>query len=131
MNDQNRGPVDRFLDAVQSADIAGCDAWATDVTLDATVPNWRFHRTGADQVRETYAGWFADPGTFEELERRQVRDGEIVRYLLRWTEKGVPHAAHHVHVLGVVDDLIVSDIVLCGGRWPADLMAEMQAADAS
>lgn len=131
MNEQQPGPVDRFLDAVQSARIAECDAWAGAATLDATVPNWRFHRTGADQIRETYAGWFADPGAFEELERRVVPGGEIVRYLLAWSENGVPHTAHHVHLLGVVGDAIVSDVVLCGGRWSAALMAEMEAADAS
>jgi hypothetical protein len=124
------GPVDRFLEAVRSATIADCDAWATGADLDATVPHWRFHRSGADQIRDTYRSWFADPGDFEELERTPVADGEIVRYLLAWTENGVPHTAHHLHLLRVADDAIVSDVVMCGGRWPASLMAEMEAADA-
>jgi hypothetical protein len=121
--------VDRFLDAVRTASIDECDAWAGDATLDATVPNWRFHQHGADAIRSTYREWFADPGRFDELQRHQVPDGEIVRYLLAWTEDGVPHTAHHVHVLKVAEDRIEADVVVCGGRWPAGLMAEMEAAD--
>jgi hypothetical protein len=55
---------------------------------------------------------------------------EIVEYTLSWTENGVPHAAHHMHLLTVRDDQIVADTVMCGGRWPASLLAEMEAADA-
>ncbi len=122
--------VDRFLTAVTSASIAECDAWAEDARLDATVPNWRFHRRGATAIREAYAHWFADPGSFEELDRTAVDGGEVVRYLLAWTENGVPHTAHHLHQLRVEDGRIVEDLVMCGGRWPAALMAEMEAADA-
>ncbi|MCX6401841.1 MAG: hypothetical protein NTX33_18160 [Propionibacteriales bacterium] len=121
--------VDRFLDAVRLGRIDDCDAWAEDATLDATVPNWRFHRTGADRIRETYRGWFADPGAFEQLRREPTATGEAVAYTLSWNEGGIPHAAHHAHFLDVVDDRIVADVVLCGGRWPASLLAEMEAAD--
>jgi hypothetical protein len=124
------GPVDRFLDAVQRGDIDTCDAWADDVALDATVPHWRFRRRGADAIRAEYRGWFADPGHFEELDRHVVEGGEVVRYLLAWSEDGVPHTAHHMHHLQVDGDQIVADRVLCGGRWPQALMAEMAAADA-
>ncbi|MFL6062177.1 MAG: hypothetical protein ACJ72E_13160 [Marmoricola sp.] len=122
--------VDRFLEAVRTATIPACDAWADDARLDATVPNWRFSAVGADRIQATYATWFADPGSFEELRRLPVPGGEVVEYLLCWTEDGVPHTAHHIHVLDVVDDRIVADVVLCGGRWPAGLMAEMEAAGA-
>lgn len=123
--------VDRFMDAVRTARIDTCDdVWAEDATLAATVPNWRFHRTGPVRIRETYRGWFADAGEFEHLRRSPVAGGEVVEYLLTWTEGGVPHAAHHVHWLDVAGDRIVADVVLCGGRWPAGLLAEMEAADA-
>jgi hypothetical protein len=49
-------------------------------------------------------------------------------HLLAWGQDGVPHAAHHVHVLDVVDGRIVADTVWCAGRWPASLLAEMEAA---
>jgi hypothetical protein len=98
------------------------------------VPNWRLHAAGADAIRAEYARWFADPGQFGEFRRFPVRaDGgpsEIVEYTLSWTENGVPHAAHHMHLLTVRDDHIVADTVMCGGRWPASLLAEMEAADA-
>lgn len=122
--------VDRFLDAVRNATIDDCDAWADDVRLDATVPNWRMHRRGLDELRATYRNWFADQGRFEDLRRIPIPGGEVVDYLLAWSEDGVPHTAHHLHILEVVSDRIVTDTVLCGGRWPAGLMAAMEAADA-
>ena len=124
-----RSPVDRFLEAVRTADIDTCDVWADDAVLDATVPNWRFHRHGPSSIRATYRAWFADPGRFEELRRDRVPGGETVRYVLAWAEDGVPHVAHHMHHFTVADGRITSDVVLCGGRWPAGLLAEMEAAD--
>jgi len=124
-----RTAVDQFLAAIQAGTIAGCGAWSADAVLDATVPNWRFQLTGPDAIRSEYAKWFADPGTFEDLRRLPTQDGEVLDYTLTWTEAGVPHAAHHAHILTVEDGLIAADTVLCGGRWPASLLAEMEAAD--
>jgi hypothetical protein len=117
---------------IETANIEGCDAWSADATLDATVPNWRLHADGADAIRAEYARWFADPARFDELRRYPVEGGsaEVIEYTLSWTENGVPHAGHHLHVLTVRDDRIVSDVVFCGGRWPAALLAEMEAAGA-
>jgi hypothetical protein len=53
--------IEKFLHAIEAAAIPGCDAWAADATLDATVPNWRLHAAGADAIRAEYARWFADP----------------------------------------------------------------------
>jgi ketosteroid isomerase-like protein len=122
--------VDAFLKAIESAAIPSCDAWSEDATLDATVPNWRLHARGRDAVRAEYARWFADPGRFDDLRRCRLGDGsgEVVEYTLSWQENGVPHAAHHMHLLTVRDGQIVADTVMCGGRWPASLLAEMEAA---
>lgn len=123
--------IDKFLSAIENAAIKDCDAWSPTATLDATVPNWRLHATGPEAIRAEYARWFADPGHFEEIRRYPVSSGatEVVEYTLSWSENGVPHAGHHLHVLTVRDDLIVADTVFCGGRWPAKLLAEMEAAD--
>jgi hypothetical protein len=121
--------VDRFLAAIESATISGCDAWSADATLDATVPNWRFRVSGVDAIRSQYATWFAYPSSFEQLRRLTTHHGEVVEYTLTWTQDGVPHAGHHAHILTIRDDLIVADTVLCGGRWPAALLAEMEASD--
>jgi hypothetical protein len=40
-------------------------------------------------------------------------------------EGGIPHAARQARVIRVRDDVIVSDVVWCGGRWPVGLLAEM------
>jgi hypothetical protein len=125
MTTLQRTAVDQFLTAVESGEIAGCGVWRDDAVLDATVPNWRFQVTGADAIRAEYAKWFADPGAFEQLRRLRTEDGEVVEYTLTWTEDGVAHAAHHVHLLTVDDGQIVADTVLCGGRWPEPLVAEM------
>jgi hypothetical protein len=121
--------VDELLHAIESADVAGCDAFADDATLDATVPNWRMHRSGGDAVRSLLAGWYEHPGHFERVERTPLPDGELVEYELSWQEDGVPHAVHQLHRLRTADGRIVADTIFCGGRWPAPLMAEMQAAD--
>lgn len=124
--------IEKFLAAIERATIADCDAWSADATLDATVPNWRMTMRGDDAIRAEYGRWFADPAKFEELRRYPATDGttEIVEYTLSWFENGVPHAGHHLHVLSVRDDRIVADTVFCGGRWPASLLAEMEAARA-
>jgi hypothetical protein len=125
-------PVDEFLHAIETASIQGCGAWSDDAVLDATVPNWRLRASGPEAIRAEYARWFADPAHFDELHRYPVGDGdgEIVEYMLSWSENGVPHAAHHMHLLRVRDGRIVADTVMCGGRWPAGLLAEMEAAGA-
>lgn len=121
--------VDTFLSAIENAAIANCDAWSATAVLDATVPNWRLSVVGVDAIRAEYGRWFADRACFEELRRHPVPDvGEIVEYTLSWSENGVPHAARHMHLLTVRDDRIVADTVFCGGRWPATLLAEMEAA---
>ena len=127
MDATTQTPIDGFLAAVVAGDIESCDVWSTDVVLDATVPGWRFRKDGVSALKAEYAHWFADPGRFEELRRIPIPGGEVVDYLLTWVEGGVPHAAHHMHVLDVSGGRIVRDTVLCGGRWPASLLAEMQA----
>ncbi len=121
-------PVDSFLRAVTNADVASCAAWAADVTLDATVPNWRFTRQGVVSVRDEYSRWFAQPGVLDGLRRLPFAGGEVVEYTVSWEEDGVPHAGHHVHILNIADGYIVTDTVMCGGRWPASLLAQMEEA---
>ena len=124
--------VDQFLHAIETATIPACEAWSADATLDATVPNWRLCARGAVEIRAEYARWFAHPAHFDELRRCPLGDGtgEVVEYTLSWSENGVPHAAHHMHLLTVAGGQIVADTVMCGGRWPAGLLAEMEAASA-
>jgi hypothetical protein len=78
-----------------------------------------------------YAEWFADAGEFTELDRRPIAGGEVVTYFLTWEEHGVPHGAHHSHTLEVdaATGLITHDRVFCGGRWPADRLAQMAEAE--
>jgi hypothetical protein len=121
--------VDRFLAAITAAAIDTCDAWADDCVLDATVPNWRFHRRGPAAIRAEYRQWFAYPNTLDGMRRWVVPDGEIVEYLHTFAKDGVRHAAHHLHVLQLRGGLIVADTVFCGGQWSADQLAEMAASD--
>jgi hypothetical protein len=123
------GPIDRFLSAIEGGMMAGFDAFSPGVTLDATVPNWRFSVQGDGAVRDELERWFADQGTFEELRRTELPTGEWIEFTLRWEEQGVPHACHQAHVVEVTDGCITRDKVWCGGRWEAALMAEMAEAD--
>ena len=122
--------VDRFLAGVESGDMPS-DVFADDAELDATVPNWRFGVQGGEAVRSQLAGWFTDPGQFLDLRRTSIAEGELVEFTLSWTEGGVPHRAHQAHILQVVDDRVTKDTAFCGGRWPAQLVAEMEEPAAS
>ena len=122
--------VDSFLDAVSAGCGVPAELFAADAVLDATVPGWRFAARGADAVARQYSDWFAASGVFEELDRLDVGGGEVVCYLLTWLERGIPHAAHHCHVLRfAADGRINRDRFFCGGRWDAGLLAEMAAAN--
>src|ERR1700721_611230 len=81
------------------------------------LPNRRLRAVGADATRAEYARWFAAPGHFDELRRYSVDGGEaeVIEYTLSWSEHGVPHAAHHLHLLTVHDDRIVADMAFAGG----------------
>lgn len=122
--------VDRFLDAIGGGAGVPGHLLASDIVLDATVPNWRFTVRGSQAVARQYGRWFAVPAAFEELERLRVAGGEVVTYLLTWEENRVPHAAHHCHVLRFDGHgCIAQDRFFCGGRWDAAQLAEMAAAE--
>jgi hypothetical protein len=122
--------VERFLHAIGAGAGVPVELFSPGVVLDATVPGWRFAARGADAVARQYSAWFVDPAEFEELERFPVDGGEVVTYLLTWVEGGVPHAAHHCHVLQFDPaGRIAHDRFFCGGRWDAGLLAEMAAAN--
>jgi hypothetical protein len=120
-------PVDRFLDELSSGAGITPATWTDDAALDATVPHWRFSCVGADAVAAELTGWYNAPITIEAAHRRPIPGGEAVELDLSWVEDGVPHAAHQVHLLTVDGDRLSRDTVFCGGRWPADLLAEMEA----
>lgn len=122
------------MDAIDSL-LAGIEAgavprgvFADDATLDATVPNWRFSTRGAPAVRTELSRWYADPGSFRDLRRTPIDGGELVEFTLTWEEGGVPHMVHQAHILRLRDGRVASDTAFCGGRWPAPLIAEMEAA---
>ena len=124
-----RTAVDRFVAAIEAGVRVEDGVFAADAVVDATVPNWRWTIRGATAIADTFAGWFADPGTFESVQRAPLPAGELLEFTLTWQENGVPHACHQAHLLTVRDGSIVGDTVLCGGRWNAALLAEMAEAD--
>ncbi len=122
--------VDRLLAAIAGGDGVPADLFSVDALLDATVPGWRFTVRGRAAIAGQYRGWFAHSATFEELERLPFDGGEVLAYLLTWSERGVPHAAHHCHVLHFdAVGRIAGDRFFSGGRWNAGLLAMMAGAD--
>jgi hypothetical protein len=121
--------VDRFLAAIEAGTAPPTGVFADDALLDATVPNWRFTVRGEQAVRDQLAGWYREPGRFEDLRRTPLPGGELVEFTLSWEEAGVPHAAHQAHVFRLENGHIATDTVFCGGRWPASLLAEMAEAE--
>ena len=122
-------PVDRLLAAVEAGTPPPAELFTPDATLDATVPNWRFTRHGEPAVRLVLKDWFHDPGRFETVCRAPVPGGELVEFTLTWEEGGVPHACHQIHVLRLEGGRIAADMIFCGGRWSASMLAEMAAAE--
>jgi hypothetical protein len=118
--------IDRFLAGIEAGAIPE-DVFCDDAVLDATVPNWRFSVHGGDAVRDQLAGWYADPGRFQAVQRTPLPAGELVEFTFTWTEDGVEHTCHQAHILATSDDRVSADTVFCGGRWPAALVAEMNA----
>jgi hypothetical protein len=117
--------IDRFVRAVEHAEIPGSGAFAPDAVLDATVPNWRYTVSGSENIETELARWYADPGRFEDLSVTEIAGGALVRFVLTWEEAGEPHMCHQAHVLTLRDGLIERDVAWCGGRWGAALQAEM------
>ena len=120
-------PVDALLAGIEAGAVPE-GVFSDDAVLDATVPNWRFTTHGAAAVRAELSRWYADPGTFEDLHRSRLADGELVEFTLTWEENGVTHMCHQAHILRLRDGQVTSDTAFCGGRWPAPLIAEMTAA---
>jgi hypothetical protein len=121
--------VDRFLARVCGEPAGGPDPFAPDALLDAVVPGWRLQVHGAGAIGRQLRDWYRDPGTLDELRRQPTPAGEIVELTVTWTEDGVPHAARQVHVLDLdAQGRIARDRMWCGGRWSADLLAEMDGA---
>jgi len=120
-------PVDALLAGIEAGAVPE-GVFSDDAVLDATVPNWRFTTRGAAAVRAELSRWYADPGTFEDLRRSRLADGELLEFTLTWAENGVTHMCHQAHILRLRDGQVTSDTAFCGGRWPAPLIAEMTAA---
>ncbi len=122
-------PVSRLLDAIAAGDVpASSDVFAETAVVDATVPNWRYTMNGRDGIAAELARWYAAPGRLQDVRRTPLPGGELVEYCLSWEEQGEAWRAHQVHVLSVAGDRIEHDRVWCGGRWPAALVAQMEAA---
>lgn len=60
------------------------------MTLDATMPNWRFSVRGDAAVWAELSRWYADAGSFEELKRTPLPTGELVEFTFGW-EQGACH----------------------------------------
>ncbi len=119
--------IDRFLEGVRTGRVDP-DLYAVDARLDATVPGWRFQAQGRAAIAAEYGSWFGCPSVLETVERLPIGGGEVVRYFHTFQVGGEGHAAHHVHLLQVRDDRIVSDTVFCGGRWGPAVLAQLGAA---
>jgi hypothetical protein len=121
-------PIDRFLAEISAGRGITTGTWTDDARLDATVPNWRLERSGAESIAAELSQWYPVPTAVEAAVRRPIPGGEAIELDLSWVEGGVPHAGHQMHVLVLDGDRISAHTIFCGGRWSATLLAEMEAA---
>ena len=119
-------PVDRLLEAVVTGTGIPTDLYGPSSVLDATVPHWRLEQHGPQHIAGQLSAWFADPGSFTDLRRVPLPDGELVQFELSWQERGQQMLAHQVHVITVADGRITRQEVYCGGRWDAATQAEIE-----
>jgi hypothetical protein len=121
--------IDGFLAEVLRGSMSSTH-YAPRAVLDAVVPGWRLAAEGPASIVEQYRRWFRHPARFADLRRLPTATGEVIEYTLTWTEDGVAHTGRHVHLIDLDDttSAIVSDHVWCGGRWPADLLAQIDQA---
>jgi len=128
--DTTNTPLERFYCAVERGLPIDAGVFTNDVVLDATVPMWRFHRRGAADTAAEVGRWYADAGHFEEFQTFALPGGALVEFVLTWEQQGVPHACHQTHRLDLDGDGRIRGLhVWCGGRWPANLLAEMGQAE--
>jgi len=117
-----------FRQAIESGlggDLA--DLYAVDAVADLTVPNWRYTAEGRAKIGETYAGWFAHLGSFEEVRVLPTPDGVVGVYTVTWAESGMPHAAHLIVVTSststmarssaIPSSAVVAGRPRCSPRW--------------
>lgn len=121
-------PVQRLLDAIASGTGVPLELFCDDAVLDATVPNWRFETYGGAAIGRELSKWYHDPATLDQVRRRPVPGGVAVEVDFSWEDGAVPHASHQLHLLTLDGDHIAADTVWCGGRWNAELLAQMEAA---
>lgn len=123
--------VSRLLDQLASGTGVSSELFTGTAIMDATVPNWRFPTTGADRIAGQLTVWFTfeRPGRYDELRRIPTPTGEVVQLSIEWTEHGVLHAAHQSLTIDLEHGRIATIGLWCGGRWPAPLLAEMEAAN--
>jgi len=137
-------PAQRLIDSIAAGTGVPADLFAADAVLDATVPNWRYETSGGAAISRELSTWYRDPATIDKVVRRPIPGGVAIELDFSWEDGGVPHASHQLHLLtfnssdnssgdGSGDSsgdgrAIVAHTAFCGGRWSADLLAEMEAA---
>lgn len=122
--------VTRLCEAIRTGSGVPDELFAGDAHFDATVPGWRFTLTGAARIAAQLSSWFPDPSLFEDLTRTPLPDGELLEFTASTQGPDGPYTVHQIHVLAIDGGRIRSHTAFCGGRWPADLLAEMGAAHA-
>lgn len=126
--DPYQSAVPGLLAAIESGAGVPGELYTDDAVLDATVPLWRLRRSGSAAIAAELSTWYRHPGRLERVATDRIADGVALEIDLTWYEDGVPHAGHQVHLLRLAGGRIASHTVVCGGRWPADLLAQMEAA---
>jgi hypothetical protein len=123
-------PLERLYEAVEHGLPIDIGVFTDDVVFDATVPMWRLHRHGAAAAVAELSRWFADAGRFERFQTFTFPGGALVEFTLTWEQQGVPYACHQAHRLELETDGRIRGLTAwCGGRWPANLLADMAEAE--
>jgi ketosteroid isomerase-like protein len=111
----------RLVEAIAAQDTAAISTcFADDAEFRALIPPGLRERTGAPEVAELIAGWFADSTELELVnsEANEVGDRVHVAYRFKGVEEGEPYVVEQ-HLYGEVrDGKIERANLLCSGFRP-------------
>lgn len=129
--DTSTALVDTFVRCVEPGKMdALADLYASDVLLDAHVPNWRFQASGREAVVEQMRSWFRAAGRFVELDVEPTAAGDLlVRFEWREHEGSASEIrSRELQVWRLDEDgRIAEQLVFCAGRWDRALVEQMAA----
>jgi ketosteroid isomerase-like protein len=123
---KNKTINEEIVEKIQNADYIGVtEFYAPDVLLDMNLPEWRFQKQGAGEVREYLVEQLSSLGDLRNTYIRQWASGEnlVLENEARFSRDGEEYLWRAVDIFRLADDQIVEHIQYCTGWWTPEQIA--------